>query len=90
MFENEDHENIAAEMAKLLKHINKEDHELITSLQKVAASGTISDLQVSELLMANRVFTQSSRQIIAAMREVLLTGNEIAMFDSLIDTELIK
>jgi phosphate:Na+ symporter len=85
LFKEDVHEDIAAEMAKLLKHIDNEDRELISSLQKIVTSKSISDIQVSELLITNRVFIQSSRQILAAIREVLLTKHEIAMFDSLTD-----
>ena len=39
--------------------------------------------------MVNRVFIQSSKQILASIRETLLTHHEIEMFDSLTDTDII-
>jgi Na+/phosphate symporter len=90
LFEEDAHEDIAGEMAKLLKHINKEDRELVASVQKVATKKSITDIQVSEMLMVNRVFIQSSRQVLAAIREVLLTEHEIAIFDSITDSELMR
>lgn len=90
LFDEEEHEDIAGEMAKLLKHINKEDKELVSAVQKVATNKSISEMQVSEMLMVNRVFIQSSRQVLAAIREVLLTEHELAMFDSLTDDELMR
>ncbi len=90
LFNENTHEDIAKEMAKLLKHINKEDRELVASVQKVATEKSISDIQVSEMLMVNRVFIQSSRQVLASIREVLLTEHELAMFESLTDEELFR
>jgi phosphate:Na+ symporter len=90
LFDEEEHEDIAGEMAKLLKHINKEDRELVASVQKVATNKSITDIQVSDMLMVNRVFIQSSRQVLAAIREVLLTEHEIAIFDSMTDSELMR
>jgi phosphate:Na+ symporter len=89
LFDEEQHEDIAGEMAKLLKDINQEDNELVLAVQEVTVNKKISTIQVSEMLMVNRVFIQSSRQILAAIRELLLTEHEIAMFDSLTDTELL-
>ncbi|MCB0400913.1 MAG: Na/Pi cotransporter family protein [Flavobacteriales bacterium] len=89
LFEEDKHEDIAGEMARLLKHINKEDTELVHAVQQVAQEKSITELTVSEMLMVNRVFIQSSRQILASIREVLLTADEVAMFDSMTDTDLL-
>jgi phosphate:Na+ symporter len=89
LFEEEAHEDIAGEMAKLLRHINKEDRELVASVQEVVTSKAIDELHISEILMVNRVFIQSSKQMLTAIREVLLTEHEIAMFDKLTDTDII-
>ncbi len=88
VLEEDAHEDIAGEMAKLLKQINKEDRELVASVQQVVTNKSIGDIQVSEMLMVNRVFIQSSRQVLTSIREVLLTEHEIAMFDSMTESEM--
>ena len=89
LFDEDEHEDIAGVMAKLLKQMNKEDKEFVQSVQKVAANQSIDDIHVSEMLMINRVFIQSSKQVLAAIREVLLTEHEIAMFDSLTESDIV-
>lgn len=89
IFETEDHKDIAGEMARLLKHINKEDQELVGAVQQEATKASISDINVSEMLMVNRVFIQSCRQLLSSIRETLLTGEELGMFESLTEDELL-
>lgn len=90
LFEEGSNEDIAGEMAKLLKRINKEDRDFVASVQQVVINKSIGDMQVSEMLMVNRVFIQSSTQELSAIREVLLTEHEIAMFDSMTELEMMR
>lgn len=89
IFDTEDHQDIAGEMARLLKHINKDDQEFVKAVQIQAAEKSISDIHVSEMLMVNRVFIQSCRQLLSSIRETLLTSEELGMFESLIEDELL-
>lgn len=84
----EKHEEIAGEIARTLIHIGEEDKEFVLNVHKQVAAGKISDMQVSDLLMVNRTFNQSWRQMLTGMREVMLTEQEIALFDRLTDTDL--
>lgn len=84
-----DHSEMAGEILKLIKQMDKDDIEFIKEVQRVAANASISEINVSEMLMFNRVFIQSGRQILSAIRETQLSREEIAMFDTMSNSDLL-
>lgn len=81
-------DQISGDMAQILQHIRKEDQQFVKTATKAVASSALQDADVSNILIANRAFIQSSRQILSALREALFTPAESAMFEELTDPQL--
>ena len=81
----EEHSDIAASINKMLKLLAKEDRKFIQSVTKATAEHTIKDLDISTMLLVNRAFNQSSRQLIYALKNVLLTTMELELLEKLTD-----
>ena len=81
----EEHSDIAASINKMLKLLAKEDRKFIQSVTKATAEHTIKDLDISTMLLVNRAFNQSSRQLIYALKNVLLTTVEVELLEKLSD-----
>ena len=81
----EEHSNIAASINIMLKLLVKEDRKFIQSVTKATAERTIQDLDISTMLLVNRAFNQSSRQLIFAIKHVLLTSTELELLEKLSD-----
>jgi hypothetical protein len=69
----------------MLKRLAKEDRKFIQSVTKATAEHTIQDLDISTMLLVNRAFNQSSRQLIFALKNVLLTTVELDLLEKLND-----
>ena len=81
----ENHSSIAASLNRMLKRLIKEDREFIHAVTKATAERTIQNLDISTMLLVNRALNQSSRQLIFALKNVLLTTNEIELLEKLSD-----
>lgn len=79
------HAEVASKLSKALKHLTKEDTQFVHAVTRHTAEGRLQDLEISNLLMVNRGFIQSSRQVILAIKEMTLTESELEMFDKLTD-----
>ena len=79
----EDHSDIAASIKNMLKRLIKEDRKFISSATQASSQGVIKDLDISTMLLVNRAFNQSSRQLIFALKEVLLTNVELEFLERL-------
>ena len=66
-------------------HIEQMDKQLIQSVMKHAAEGSIDELEIASLLMANRLFSQSCRLQVFALKDLLLSEKEIHEFDHAMD-----
>ncbi|MCF8462189.1 MAG: Na/Pi symporter [Flavobacteriales bacterium] len=84
----ENHTEIGGELSKILKKIQKEDTKFITSLTRSSSQQLIAELEISNMLVMNRALIQSARQLILAIKEVMLSEEEQALFERLIDVEL--
>ncbi len=84
----ENHTEIGAVLSKILKKIQKEDTKFITSLTRSSSQQLIAELEISNMLVMNRALIQSARQLILAIKEVMLSEDEQALFERLIDVEL--
>lgn len=87
VLKEEDHADIAADINNMLKKLVKQDHKFITSTTKATVSGIVQDLDISTMLLVNRAFNQSSRQLIYGMKDILLTEIELDFLDKLAKTE---
>lgn len=81
-------DRVSGDMAQILHHIRKEDQQFVRATTKAVAANELKDTDISNILIANRAFIQSSRQILSALREALLTPAESAMFEELTDPQL--
>lgn len=69
-------------LVELFTSIEKMDKEFINDVMRSAAGGYLDEMEISSLLMVNRLFTQSSRLQVFALKDLLLNPSEISRFDS--------
>ncbi|MBU0663491.1 MAG: Na/Pi cotransporter family protein [Proteobacteria bacterium] len=72
-------------LLRTVVHIEQMDKQCIQTVMKRAAAGEINELEIASLLMANRLFSQSCRLQVFALKDLLLTENEIHEFDHAMD-----
>jgi phosphate:Na+ symporter len=68
---------------KLLIKIKKEDKSLLDDTSNAINNKEIEDINLSNLIIANRAFVQSNRQLLLALREIILNEKELKKFDEL-------
>ncbi len=68
-------------LLRTVVHIEQMDKRFIQSVMKRAGDGAINELEIASLLMANRLFSQSCRLQIFALKDLLLSEKEIYDFD---------
>lgn len=66
---------------KTLKQLKKDDHQFVSLTTQAIMDKQIKDLNVSTAIIVNRAFVQSSRQLLLALRELLLTTEQVAQFE---------
>ncbi|MDD3814821.1 MAG: Na/Pi cotransporter family protein [Desulfocapsaceae bacterium] len=72
-------------LLRTVVHIEQMDKQFIQTVMKRAAAGEINELEIASLLIANRLFSQSCRLQVFALKDLLLTENEIHEFDHAMD-----
>ncbi len=81
-------DNMEEQYVKLLEafvHIEALDHRFIQATMGAAAKDHIQELEISSLLMANRLFSQASRLQIFGLKDLLLSQEQINHFDRALD-----
>ncbi|KGO34722.1 MAG: Na/Pi cotransporter family protein [Desulfoprunum sp.] len=73
------------DLLRIVFHLEQKDKQAIEEVMKRAASGEIDELEIASLLMANRLFNQSCRLQVFALKNLLLTEEEIHEFDKAMD-----
>jgi hypothetical protein len=68
---------------KALKQLRDDDREFVQFTTQAISAKLIEDINVSTALMVNRAFVQSSRQILLALKELLLEQDEIVQFEQI-------
>lgn len=66
-------------------HIEQQDNQFVDTVMELAAAKDINELEISSLLMANRLFSQSCRLQVFALKDLLLRKEEIMEFDHAMD-----
>ncbi len=79
--EIEDLQEQYSSLLRTVVHIEQMDKRFIQTVMKRAGDGAINELEIASLLMANRLFSQSCRLQIFALKDLLLTEKEIYDFD---------
>lgn len=82
-----DHSEIGSKLGKVLKRLKKDDEKFVKVIMEATAKGKIKDLEITNMLMVNRAFLQSSRQVVLALKEILLSEAEIALFESMTEND---
>ncbi len=72
-------------LLRTVVHIEQMDKRFIQTVMKKVAGGVIDELEIASLLMANRLFSQSCRLQVFALKDLLLTEKEIREFDQAMD-----
>lgn len=67
--------------------IDEQDKQFVSTVMNLAAEKNIKDLEISSLLMANRLFSQSCRLQVFALKDLLLEEQEISEFDRSMETK---
>ncbi len=83
-----DMENKQEQYRPLLRsalQIEEQDRQFISTIMNLAAARNINELEISSLLMANRLFSQSCRLQVFALKDLLLQEKEINEFDRAMD-----
>ncbi|KPJ97836.1 MAG: sodium:phosphate symporter [Desulfobacterales bacterium SG8_35] len=81
-------ENTEEQYHRLLKafvKIEEADKMCINETLKAVAEGRIQELQISSMLLVNRLFTQACRLQIFSLKDLLLTQEQISNFDRALD-----
>jgi len=72
-------------LLKAFVKIEEADKKCITETISGVAEGRIQELEISSLLLVNRLFTQSCRLQIFSLKDLLLTQEQINNFDRALD-----
>ncbi len=72
-------------LLRTVVHIEQMDKRFLGTVMKKAAEGGINELEIASLLIANRLFSQSSRLQVFALKDLILNEQEISDFDHAMD-----
>lgn len=72
-------------LLKAIVHIEEDDKRFIRETMKAVSEQRIQDMEISSLLLVNRLFTQGCRLQIFSMKDLLLTSEQVNEFDRALD-----
>lgn len=72
-------------LLRTVVHIEQQDKQFIQTVMKLVADEDINDMETASLLMSNRLFSQSCRLQVFALKDLLLRETEITEFDHAMD-----
>ena len=81
----EDREEQYHDLLKTFVKIEEADKRFINETISASAEGRIQELEISSLLLVNRLFTQACRLQIFSLKDLLLTQEQINNFDRALD-----
>ncbi len=80
-----DHQEQYRILLRTVIHIEQQDAQFLSTVMELAAAKDIDEREISSLLMANRLFSQSCRLQVFALKDLLLRKEEIKEFDHAMD-----
>jgi phosphate:Na+ symporter len=83
--EQEDREEQYHNLLKAFVKIEETDKRCVNETISAAAEGRIQELEISSLLLVNRLFTQACRLQIFSLKDLLLSQEQINNFDRALD-----
>jgi len=72
-------------LLKAFVRVEEADKVCITDTLKAVAEGGIKELEISSMLLVNRLFTQACRLQIFSLKDLLLSQEQISNFDRALD-----
>lgn len=69
------------DLLRSIVHLEQVDKRFIKEIMKITTSGTIKEIEIASLLMVNRLFNQACRLQIFALKDLLLSQEQIHDFD---------
>lgn len=75
------------ELLKAFVHIEETDKKFIRETMDAVSAGSIHDMEIASLLLANRLFTQACRLQVFGMKDLLLSPDQINDFDRAMDVK---
>ena len=83
-----DHTEIASVIKSVFHKLEQDDRKFIEATTEAVSSKVIENLEISTMLLVNRAFNQSTRQLLFGLKEILLTDIESDFLDKLSEDEL--
>lgn len=83
--ESESSESQHRQLLQTLFHVEESDKRFITSTMHAVSEKKIQDLEISSLLLVNRLFSQACRLQVFSMKDILLMPEQIKDFDRALD-----
>jgi len=74
-------------LLRTVLHIEQMDKRFVRTVMEKAAHGDINKMEIASLLMANRLFSQSCRLQVFALKDLLLREEDIYEFDHALDVK---
>ncbi len=74
-------------LLRTVLHIEQMDKRFVQTVMEKAAHGDINKMEIASLLMANRLFSQSCRLQVFALKDLLLREEDIYEFDHAMDVK---
>jgi len=72
-------------MLDTYRQVEEEDNRFIESTMKAVAEKKVMEMDISSLLLVNRLFTQACRMQIFSLKDLFLTQEQIQRFDRAMD-----
>lgn len=76
-----DHQEQYRILLRTVVHVEQQDAQFLSTVMELAAAKDIDEREISSLIMANRLFSQSCRLQVFALKDLLLRKEEITNFD---------
>ena len=78
-------ENQHQGLMTVYSHIEEADNLFINNVARAVSDQKIQEIEISSLLLANRLFTQSCRMQVYSMKDLLLSQEQAESFDQAMD-----
>jgi len=81
----ENKEELYRSLLKSFVHVEEGDRRFIRETMAAVADRKIQEMEISSLLLVNRLFTQSCRLQVFSLKDLLLSQDQISDFDKALD-----
>ena len=85
ILQSESSKNQYQGLMAVFAHVEKADNLFINNVTKAVSDQRIQEIEISSLLLVNRLFTQSCRMQVYSMKDLLLSQEQVDRFDQEMD-----